>query len=435
MDESRNADVETADWGETQEPESAEENGKTGEEIVETMLRLLHRYWKKRRLALSIVAAGCAISIAYSLMLRNYYVSTTSLMPQDNSSPYSSMLGMLSGSGAAASLGSEALGLSTPGELQTSILESRTVRDAMIQKYDLMHYYNVRLAEDARWNLSSATKIEQDRKSGIITISVTDKSPEFACKLAQGYVTELNSVLTLNSTSAARRERVFLEERLKSVKRDLDDSSIALSQFSTKNKAVDIPSQARVMLEASFRLKSMLAEGESQLAALKQTYSEDNYRVKAAEARNAELQRQYNALGDVTKTAGTGTQANTTYPSVGDLPKLGLTYFDLERTLRVDEAIWETLTKQYEMARVQEAKEIPSITVLDVANIPVHKSGPRRTIIVLAITFFSFVLSCLVIFALTSWEEMDEEALPKKLHARLFRKTQVSQSSNELTTK
>jgi uncharacterized protein involved in exopolysaccharide biosynthesis len=412
MDELRNADVETEAW--EQMHESAEERGKSIEDLMETVLFLLRGYWKRRVIALSIIFAGAVLSIAYAWSLHNYYTSTATLMPPDNSSPYSTMLGMLGGSGASVALGSDAFGLSTPGDLLASILESRTVGDAMIQHYGLVRYYNVKVPEDARGSLRRATTIDQDRKSGIISISVIDQNPEFARKLAQGYVTELNNVLMRNSTSAARRERMFLEERLKEVKKDLDESSMALSQFSTKTKAIDITSQARSMIEASLRIQGSLAESESQLAALKQTYSEDNNRVKALEARNAELRRQYNAIGGVTKRPASTANGNTSYPSVGDLPTLGLTYADLERKVRVDEALWEALTKQYEMARVQEAKEIPSTTVLDNAYVPVRKTGPKRTILVLTATFFSFLFSYLVVFVLEYWEKVGDDSLLKK---------------------
>jgi uncharacterized protein involved in exopolysaccharide biosynthesis len=178
------------------------------------------------------------------------------------------------------------------------------------------------------------------------------------------------------------------------------------------------------MVEASLRLQALLTEGQGQLAGLKETYSEDNYRVKAAEARNAEIERQIRQMGGGAGTPdASGGGGNAGYPSVSALPGLGLTYFDLERRVRVDEALWETLTKQYEMARVQEAREIPTIRVFDTANIPSRKAGPKRSVIVLSATLISFLLSCAVVFCLALWEQLDDEALPRKLYARFFKKT------------
>jgi capsule polysaccharide export protein KpsE/RkpR len=271
---------------------------------------------------------------------------------------------------------------------------------------------------DARKSLEGNTKVAQDRKSGIISISVTDVNPLLASNIAQGYVVELNRVVTDNSTSSARRERIFLEGRVKDVKQQLDDSAKALSQFSTKSGAIDIVSQEKSMVEAGLRLQGELAEGRSQLAALRQTYSEDNPRVRAAEARNAELQQQTDELGGRHPLPDSKADASkSAYPSADELPALGLTYFDLERKMRVDESLWEALTKQYEMARVEEAEQIPTLRVLDAANIPERKSGPSRRLIVLTGALLSLLAALIAVFALNFWREMDPEEEPKKLIA------------------
>jgi uncharacterized protein involved in exopolysaccharide biosynthesis len=418
MDEFHDSDVNTAVWIQADESGPVDRSEESGNDLGLKILHFVKLYWKKRKLASAIVGTGMVLSVVYALLLHNIYTSTTTLMPPDNSSPYSSMLGMLTGS-SAASLGSEALGLATPGDLILSVLGSRTVKDAMIARFDLMNYYKARLIEDARKSLEDSTTIDQDRKSGVITIKVNDKSAQFACKLAQGYIVELNRVMTENSTSSARRQRIFLEGRLKEINRDLGESSKALSQFSTRSKTFDIPTQAKSMVDAELKLEADLAEGRSELAALRQTYSADNYRVKAAEARNAELEREINSLSGLSKGAGTaaGTSA---YPSIGELPTLGVTYYDLERRVRVDQEVWETLTKQYEMARVQEAKEIPTIQVLDAPNAPNKKSAPTRRVIVLVCTFLSFLISFVTVLVYTKWEDMDAEAEFKKTMIQVF---------------
>lgn len=426
MDNSHNTDIETAIWSDSDDVETVESNEEQRANIADKVFELLALYWKRRVLAGVIIGAGILLSVAYALSLQPYFVSNTTLMPQDNSSPYSSMLSMFSNSGGAGTLGSEALGLSTPSELQMAILQSRTVLYAMIARFDLMSYYKVQNVEQARQALVGNTKIDQDRKSGVITITVTSSTPQLAAKLADGYVVELNRVLTESSTSAAGRERQFLEGRLKDVRQDLDESSKALSQFSTKTKALDIPTQARSLVEATQRLESLISESRSQLAALKQTYSEDNYRVKAVEARLVELQRQLNTVEGNSGALNSGHEKrDSSYPGVTELPGLGVTYSELERKVRADEALWESLTKQYELARVQEAKEIPTVHVLDPAIVPNHKAGPRRSWIVLIGTFVALLLSFVAIFGRAGWENMSEDSLPKKLVARI-NKTQAA---------
>jgi uncharacterized protein involved in exopolysaccharide biosynthesis len=440
MDDYQNSGVNTDLWIQTDEGVQTDESlpsdssEETSNGLGLKILSFMKVYWKRRRLAFAVIGTGAVLSVVYALLQANIYTSTTSLMPPDNSSPYSAMLSALTSSSSAASLGSEALGISTPGDLILSILESRTVLDGMIARFDLMHYYRAHVIEEARTALKANTKLDQDRKSGVITIAVTDINAQFACKLAQGYVIELNRVMTENSTSAARRERVFLESRLKDVKRDLDESSQTLSQFSTKSKTIDIPTQAKSMVDAEFKLEEELAEGRGEVAALRQNFSDDNYRVKAVLGRNAELEREINSFSGATKAGGTeASSTSNAYPSIGELPALGVTYFDLDRRVRVDQELWETLTKQYEMARVQEAKEIPTIQILDEPNVPNRKSAPRRSLIVLLCTFLSFVFSCILISGLDHWEKMDEQSEAKRLFAQALAKVKWNRKQPQLS--
>jgi len=370
--------------------------------------------WVRRKLVLILVFSGIVLSLIYALKQANIYTSTTTLLPPDDSSSYTGLMSMLSGAGPAASLGSSELGIAGPAELYVTILGSRNVQNAVVADLNLVKYFEARDAEGARRILSGEVIAEEDRKSGIITVSVRDLNPQMAASIAQAYVSELNRVLNDDTTSSARRERIFLEGRVKDIKQQLDDTAQALSEFSRKNQTVDAVSQAKSMMDAGIKLQSELIDARSQLAALRQVYSEDNSRVKAADARISELQRQIVAMGggsggDSSNAKGSG------YPSAGQLSALGVPYYDLERKMMVEEAIWEALTKQYEAAKVDEAKEIPTVRVLDVANVPQTKTGPIRSMIVIVGTLCSFVLACLVVLATKFWEQMDPDQEPKKL--------------------
>ena len=415
MDDSQIETLESELSQQADEIESADLE-EAGEPLLAKFTLFLRVCWARRKMIAMIVAAGILISLADALLEPNVYSSTTTLMPPDSSSPYYDVMGLLSPSSGAASLSSEVLGLNTPGDLFTGILESRNVQDGLIARFDLVHHYKAGFPDEARKVLTAQTKIDQDRQSGVISISVSTDDPTLAAKLAQGYVEELNRVVTDDSTSAARRERVFLEERVKEVKQDLDESAKALSQFSTKTKAIDVTSQAKSMMDAEAKLEGDLMDGRSQLAALRQTFSEDNNLVKAAEARNAELQREINSTGGTADRNGSGAAAGgSVYPTVGELPALGLTYYDLERKVTVDEALWEALTKEYETAKFEEAREIPTLHVLDAAEVPRTKSGPNRKLIMVVGTLISFVLACLLVLVLTYWERMDPGREPKRM--------------------
>lgn len=388
-----------------------------GEPLVLKLTNFLRLGWSKRKLVGSILVIGIVLTLTYDLCRPNVYTSTTTLMPPDSSSTYSGIMSALMSSSPSASLGSQALGLGTPGELYVSILKSRSVLDPLITRFGLARYYETRYMEDARSSLQSDTVIVEDRKSGVISVSVTMADPTLASNVARAYVEQLNQVVTDNSTSAARRERIFLEGRLKEVKPQLDASSLALSQFSTKSGAIDVTAQAKAMMDAGMRLQADLIDARSRLAALRQVYSDDNPRVRAAKARSDELQRQIdNTMGGARKGPESNPSASASaYPTVGQLPTLGLKYFDLERQVRVDEALWENLTKQLEMAKVQEAQEIPSLHLLDAATVPERKSGPKRRFIFLVGFILSFLFACVTVVSSSVWDEMDSAQEPKKI--------------------
>jgi capsule polysaccharide export protein KpsE/RkpR len=370
--------------------------------------RFMRSCWVRRRMVFGILASGILLSLLYALSLPTMYTSTTTLMPPDSASSNSNLMSLLSSAGPAASVGSAALGIKSPGAIFVGILGSRTVQESVVTRFDLVHHYKKHLIEDACKRLTADTVIREDLKSGIVTVNVKADNPVLASNIAQEYVAELDRVVNSNSTSAARRERIFLEERLKEIKKDLDDSAEALSRFSTKSRTIDMPSQARAMVDSGLKLQDELATARSDLAGLRQAYSEDNVRVRTASARVEELQRQMDKITGLSQKGGSRVYTSESdYPSLGALPALGLTYADLNRKVLVEEALWEALTKQYEAAKVQEAKEIPTVRVLDVANVPERKSSPVRSFIVVEGTMLSLMVAFIVVFITTVWEEMD----------------------------
>jgi uncharacterized protein involved in exopolysaccharide biosynthesis len=394
----------------------------TGAEVGEAMnlriTRSLRLCWMRRRMVFGILAIGILISILYAFLLPAMYTSTTTLMPPEGASANSSYLSLMASGGPAAAAGSSLLGVKTPGSTFIGIMKSRTVQERLVTRFNLVHEYKSHLIEDACIQLATDTQMVEDSKSGIITIRVDARNPVLASKIAQGYVEELDRVVTTNSTSAARRERIFLEERLKEIKKDLDDSAKSLSQFSTKSRTIDIPSQGKAMVDSGLKLQDQMVAARAELAGLRQSYSEDNVRIRAAHARIAELQRQIDKM--MGSTIEPSLDANdSAYPSVSELPALGLTYSDLERRVRVEELLWNSLTMQYEAARVQEAKEIPTVRVLDVANVPQHKSYPVRRSIVLLGAMLSLFAACISVLGLSVWEEMDPQDERKKLVAEI----------------
>jgi capsule polysaccharide export protein KpsE/RkpR len=389
-----------------------------------TWMRVL---WSERRFLARAVLAGLAVGLLLAAYLKNQYQASTQLMPPDNQS--SSGMAMLAamnartGSGLGAVAG-DLLGVKSSGALFVGILRSHTVAERLIQRFNLKQVYRTALDEGARGKLSVNTSIAEDRKSGIITISVTDQDPKRAATIAQAYVEELNQLVAELSTSAAHRERVFLEGRLGAVKQDLDEASQKFSQFASKNGAIDIKDQGHAMVDAASRLQGELIAADSQLKGLEEIYTQDNVRVRAVQARISELQRQLDKLGGKGTEDLTAGSRDSGYPSIRELPLLGVTYSDLYRRTRIEEAVYETLTQQYELAKVQEAKETPSVKVLDPARVPERKSYPPRLQILLLCMLVGLAVSAMWVFARKRWHEVAADD-PRKVLA-----TEVLQAAN-----
>ena len=381
-------------------------------------LRLL---WEHRRLLARVVLCGLLASTLLAFLIPVRYESTARLMPPDSSQTGGLAMAAAALSGGAGGLGSiasDALGLKSTSEIFVGILSSRTIQDKMIQAFDLKKLYRDRRMEDARKDLAEHTGISVDRKSQIITLTVTDHDPKRAAAMGEAYVAELNRLVAELSTSSARRERIFLDERLKAVSQDLEAAEKEFSQFASKNTAIDIKEQGKAMVEAAATLQGQYIAAQSELEGLKQVYTDNNVRVRSVRARIAELKRQLEKLGGKGEEASeaSGQTADYLYPSIRKLPLLGVTYADLYRRTRVQEAVFETLTKQYELAKVQEAKEIPTVKVLDHPNIPEKKSFPPRLVIMLLGTAFVGAVAITWVFGKGAWDETSSND-PRKILA------------------
>jgi capsule polysaccharide export protein KpsE/RkpR len=319
-------------------------------------------------------------------------------------------------------IASDLLGMKSTSDVFVGILNSRTVQDKLIQQFDLKKLYGNQRMEDARKSLAEHTAISVDRKSQIISITVTDRSPQRAAAMGQAYVEELNRLVAELSTSSARRERIFLEGRLQAVSQDLEAAEKDFSQFASKNTAIDVKEQGKAMVEAAAMLQGQLIAAQSQYEGLREIYTDNNPRVRTVKARIDELQRQLEKLGGKGESATTisSQSGDSMYPSIRKLPLLGVAYADLYRRTKIQEAVLETLTKEYEMAKVQEVKEIPTVKVLDVAHISDKKSFPPRLLVMFLGTAFSLAVATTLIFGKTMWDETDPSDARKVFAQEVF---------------
>ena len=375
---------------------------------------LLLSLWRERRFIVKALVVGMAVAAVVSLLIPPKYESTTRIMPPDKQG-LGGLAAMLATAGedrAGSLVGgivSDAVGLKSSGALYAGILRSNTVQDAVIDRFDLRRVYNVRYQKDARERLSDNTDINEDRKSGIMTITTTDRSRQRVAEIAKFYVDTLDSLTTQLNTSAAHRERLFIEDRLKTVKQDLDLASKNLSDFSSKNLTLDVKDQGKAMVDSVAALEGELIAAESQLSGLEQIYAPNNVRVRSLQARISALKGKLSQLrgtGDDSTNPNPTTNTDDFNVSISKLPALGVTYYDLYRQVRIQETVFEILTKQNELAKIEEAKEVPTIKVLDEAKVPEIKSSPKRTLITLLGGILASVLAAVYVITLVQFRAL-----------------------------
>lgn len=414
--------------------------------------------WRERRFLWRVAWKTAIVASIVMICMPNQYDGISKIVPgESQGGGAAGVLSKLVG-GATGGLGggldpTSLLGLKTPGALYIEIMKSRTVQDRLIDRYDLRHHYSRigrqfpvvykywvgnKLFEGdyytTRKQLASFTDFEEDKKSGVITLTYTDYDRQTAAKIANSYVQELNTLAAQLSSSDARREREFLEERLKSAKQDLDQASLALSQFSSKNAVMDPGNQGRTMIDAAGRIQGELIASETELRVQRQIYADDNIKVRTTKARIAELQSQLKQLmgdssGGAAESEPKGSQL---YPSLRALPMLSYQYSDLYRQAKIQEAVYEFLTQQYEMAKIQETKELPTVRTMDLAVPPERKSGPHRTVLVALCVVLGVSLGCFWVIGQNSWAQLPGDDFRRQIMkdiSQLLRKSRARASS------
>jgi uncharacterized protein involved in exopolysaccharide biosynthesis len=353
--------------------------------------------WEQRRLLARVTVIAFAVSALIAFLIPKRYESVARLMPPDQPNSGVAMLAAIAGRsvGGLGSLAGNLLGIRTSDPLFIDLLHSRTVSDHLIDRFDLEKIYHKRYRIDTAKYLARHTTIVDDKKSGVITLTFTDTDPQRARAIAQGYLDELNSIVTHSNTSSARREREFIEKRLVSVQAELQDAEKALSSFSSTHIMLDVKEQTHAMVDASAKLQAEVIVGQSELDSLNQIYGPENVRVRAAQARIASLNHELTRLSGSSSAlpedanAGSGQNDGSLYPSLRQLPRLAVPYADLYRRVRIQETVFELLSQQYEMARIEEAKDTPIVSVIDPPLVAEKKSFPPRLLTTLLLTLFA----------------------------------------------
>ncbi|HLY42830.1 MAG TPA: GNVR domain-containing protein [Terracidiphilus sp.] len=388
--------------------------------------------WAYRGALARTAVIALLTSVAIAFLIPKQYESTARIMPPETSGASAALLTALAGRGssefgALGSLASSLLGVRTTGPLYVDLLRSGTVAGDLIDRFQLQQIYHKRYRIDTAKKLARRTSVVEDKRSGVISITVEDKDPQRARDIALGYLDELNLLLNKTNTSSARQERIFIERRLQSAQADLERAQQDMSEFASTHTTIDIKEQTRATVDAAARLESEVIVEQSELDSLRQIYGDDNVRIRAARARLDDLHRQLQKLGGTSAPLSSDDAANSggrapldvDYPSLRQIPRLAVPYADIFRRVRVQEEVYEMLTQQYELARIEEAKDIPVVRVIDMPGIPEKKSFPPRTLLTLLLTVFSVICAAGVILARNRWSQVSATDARKILFGQI----------------
>lgn len=377
------------------------------------LLDLLIMVAKHKRMVVWVTVAAAVLSILVSLLLPNTYRATTQVMPPKASdSAVRLMMGQL---GALTGLSSSNFGLRNPEDIYVAILGSRTVADALIQRFDLMHVYGKKRLSDARKRLANDSEIFAT-KDGVIVVSVEATDPGRAADMANAYVTELKSLNQSLAVSEAGQRRLYFEQQLNQAKEDLASAEVALRDTQEKTGLIAIDSQAKAIIESMAALRGQIAAKEVELKA-SQTYATiRNPQVILLQQELAGLRDQLAQLERKTAVQGKG---DVMVPTSA-IPSASVEYVRRLREVKYRETLFELLAKQYEAAKLDESKSAAVIQVIDPAVPPDRKSGPFRSLIVLVTCFLAFFFACLAAILKESFSRPFDPAVGARLQALKF---------------
>jgi tyrosine-protein kinase Etk/Wzc len=324
---------------------------------------------KQKKLILGAPLVVAAIVTVITLFLPDVYTADTQILPPQQQSSASAMLSQLGALSGMAGVAGVASSIKNPNDTYIAMLKSRTLLDKMVRRFKLQAVYGTETPGRTRKALFEATTIKVG-KDGIIGISVDDKNPRRAVLLANGYVEELQLLTQAFAVTEASQRRLFFEKQLLQAKQNLSDAEIAMKQLQESTGIIQLDAQAQQIISTAAALKAQIAMKEVELGAMR-TFATGN---------NPDYIRIEQTLGGLRSQLA---KIETGTVTTSKVPEAGLEYLRKMRDLKYAETIYEMLAKQFEMAKIDEAKDSSVIQVLDKAVVPEQKSKPKRSLVVL----------------------------------------------------
>jgi tyrosine-protein kinase Etk/Wzc len=368
-----------------------------------SLLDLLIVIARNRKMVVKIAIWTTLVGAVTSFVLPTRYTASTSILPpQQNSSVGASLMSQLGSLGSVASLAGGSLGLKNPNDLQVAMLKSRTVEDAMVDRFHLMQLYGKKRQSDARKKFEKAVDIDSGSKDGLIRISVTDGDARRSAEMANGYVEEFKKLSAGLAVTEASQRRLFFEQQLSQAKDNLANAEEQLKRTEQKTGMIQLDSQTRSAIELVAELRGEIAAKEVQISAMRSYATKENPELELAEQQLAGLKSQEQRMGAASEGA-----SSELIPK-GSMQEAGIEYIRKLRDVKYFETIFDLLARQYEIAKVDEARQGAVLQVVDRAVVPDRRSSPQRTLIVLGSAVLGLLLGIAWAFATETYARISK---------------------------
>jgi tyrosine-protein kinase Etk/Wzc len=378
---------------------------------------------RRKRAFLGIPLGAAVAAAVISLLMPNYYAGVTKILPpQQNQSSAAMALAQL---GPAAGVGAASLALKNPNDLYVGMLKSRTVADHLIERFGLQKLYDRSTLQDTRRVLESRTAMSHGR-DGIITVQVEDTDPARAADIANGYIEELYKLTQTLAVTEAGQRRLFLERQLKLTRDALADAEVELKKTQEATGLFKLDDQGKAIIEAVAKLRGQIAAKEVEAATMRQFATERNPAYIRAQTELAGLRLELTRM----EKASQGTKEGDILIPTGKVPEAGLEYVRRFRDVKYYETVFELLARQFEIAKIDEARDTSIVQVLDRALPPERKSRPHRSLIVVVTGVAAVLAAFLWALVADAWERAaqdgEKRAKLERLKALLRRRRAAS---------
>jgi uncharacterized protein involved in exopolysaccharide biosynthesis len=370
-----------------------------------SLLDLLIVLAERKRVILSVTAIFAIGAIIVSLLLPPRYTATVTLLPpQQGSSMGAALASQLGSMGGMAALAGGSLGLKNPNDMFVAMFKSRTVEDAMVQHFDLMQEYHAKFSSDARKAFEGHATVDGSAKDGMIHISVQDRDARRASDLANGYVDQFRLQSQHLAITEASQRRLFFERQLEQAKDNLANAEEAMKQTEQKTGVIQLDSQAKALIDSAASLRAEVAAKEVQIQGMRTYATGENAQLVQAQQELDSMRAQLAKLGGSEDSASGG----LIVPK-GQVPEAGLEYVRKLRDVKYNETIFDILARQFEVAKLDEAKQGALIQVIDAAVPPDRRSFPKRSLIVVGTTALGFFIGLFVALLQASFVRMKDD--------------------------